>query len=74
MTIRKTKKIVIDLNSSDGNAFVLLATAKNLCRQLHGSEWHEKWDDISKDMKSGDYENLIKVFDENFGAFVDLLR
>lgn len=74
MTIRKTKKIVIDLNGSDGNAFVLLATAKNLCRQLYGSEWHEKWCDISKEMQSGDYENLINVFDENFGAVVDLLR
>ena len=77
MAIRKRnkgEKTTIDLNGSDGNAFVLLATAKNICRQIHGDGWHEKWETISTEMKSSDYENLIKVFDDNFGDFVDLLR
>ena len=29
---------------------------------------------IIKDMMSGDYENLIQVFDDNFGDFVILER
>jgi hypothetical protein len=29
---------------------------------------------ILKEMMSGDYENLLKVFDREFGDFVDLIR
>ena len=29
---------------------------------------------ILKDMMSGDYENLIQVFDKNFGSVVTLYR
>lgn len=29
---------------------------------------------IINEMKSGDYENLISVFDREFGEFVDLER
>ena len=31
-------------------------------------------DQILKDMRSGDYEHLIKVFDDNFGTYIDLIR
>ena len=62
-------EIVIDLTGPDGNAFVLMATATNLARQLDLDS-----DKIVKDMKSGDYENLVNVFDNYFGSFVILER
>ena len=65
----KTKGITIDLTGPQGNAFYLLGTANNLAKQLdlNGVE-------IMNEMKSGDYENLINVFDKNFGMFVTLYR
>tara|TARA_R100000008_G_scaffold81735_1_gene65289 strand:+ start:333 stop:548 length:216 start_codon:yes stop_codon:yes gene_type:complete len=62
-------EMVIDLTGPDGNAFVLMATATNLARQLGLDS-----DKIIKDMKSGDYENLVNVFDNYFGSFVILER
>lgn len=62
-------EMVIDLTGPDGNAFVLMATATNLARQLGLDS-----DKIVKDMKSGDYENLVNVFDNYFGSFVILER
>jgi hypothetical protein len=64
-----TDKVQIDLTGSHGNAFVLLGTAKRYAETLGKDA-----DDILKRMKSGDYENLIKVFDEEFGDYVDLFR
>jgi len=68
---KKEKKgpIVIDLTGPDGNAFVLMGYAKNFARQLDLDA-----DVIIKEMKSGDYEHLIKVFDNYFGSFVILER
>ena len=65
----KTNGIEIDLTGPQGNAFFLLGTAKNLAKQLDldGNE-------IMKEMMSGDYENLLQVFDENFGSVVTLYR
>jgi hypothetical protein len=69
----KSKKeslgIEIDLTGPDGNAFVLIGTATKLARQL-GLDGKA----IQKEMMAGDYENLIKVFDKNFGSFVTLYR
>ena len=62
-------EMVIDLTGPDGNAFVLMATATNLARKLGLDS-----DKIVKDMKSGDYENLVNVFDNYFGSFVILER
>jgi len=62
-------KINIDLTGPEGNAFILLGTATNLSKQL-GKDDKE----ITSRMMSGDYENLIKVFDEEFGEFVTLWR
>jgi hypothetical protein len=66
--IRK-KQPVIDLTGSDGNAFVLMGYAKRLARQI-GIEPQP----IIEEMMSGDYENLLEVFDRNFGDFVILER
>ena len=66
------KKQVIDLTGPQGNAFFLLGTANNLCKQLDlGDDAKEK---ISNEMMSGDYENLIKTFDKYFGELIDLER
>ena len=68
---KKEKKgpIVIDLTGPDGNAFVLMGYAKNFARQLDLDA-----DVIIKEMRSGDYENLLHVFDNYFGSFVILER
>ena len=67
-----SKKIEIDLTGPQGNAYYLLSYAASISRQLgHSSDTTEY---ILEDMKSGDYENLIQVFDRAFGEYVDLLR
>ena len=68
----KYKKQVIDLTGPDGNAFYILGTAMKLCKQIGISS--ERTDEILDEMKSSDYENLIKVFDRYFGTVVDLER
>lgn len=71
MIREKTQKneIVIDLTGPEGNAFVLLGYAKNFAKQI-GLDF----DEIQEEMTSGDYENLIEVFDRYFGSFVILER
>ena len=59
---------VIDLTGPQGNAFYLLGYAKKLAKQLD----FEDVDGLLEDMQSGDYEHLIKVFDEHFGDFIIL--
>ena len=63
------KEIIIDLTGPDGNAFALLGSAKRLANWLGLDS-----DKILSEMRSGDYENLIKVFDKYFGDFVILER
>jgi hypothetical protein len=62
-------EIVIDLTGPDGNAFALMGYAQQFARQLDldGNK-------IINNMKSGDYENLVKVFDDAFGDYVILER
>ena len=59
--------IEIDLTGPQGNAFYLLGTASKLSKQL-GLDTSQ----ILGEMKSGDYDNLIKVFDKYFGNYVTL--
>jgi hypothetical protein len=65
----KSNGIEIDLTGPEGNAFFLLGMAKKLATQLdlNGNK-------IIKEMMSGDYENLVHVFDKNFGSVVTLYR
>jgi len=65
----KTGPVEIDLTGPDGNAFNLIATAGRLAQQL-GLDKKK----IRTEMMSGDYENLLKVFDKHFGEFVTLYR
>ena len=68
----KYKKQVIDLTGPDGNAFFLFGTAMKLCKQIGISS--ERTDEILDEMRSSDYENLIKSFDKYFGKLIDLER
>lgn len=63
------RSIEIDLTGEDGNAFALMGYAKKFARQL-GVDSEE----IISNMMSGDYENLLEIFEENFGSFVTLYR
>ena len=65
----QTIGIEIDLTGPQGNAFYLIGTAKKLANKL-GLDGNK----IMEEMKSGDYENLLQVFDENFGSIVTLYR
>jgi len=62
-------EIVIDLTGPDGNAFALMGYANRFAKQL-GLDGKA----ITNEMMSGDYENLLEVFDKNFGDFVILER
>ena len=65
----KQREIVIDLTGPDGNVFVLMGREKQYAKQLDLDG-----DKIINEMMSSDYENAVKVFDNNFGSFVTLLR
>jgi hypothetical protein len=71
MILKKPKSngIEIDLTGPQGNAYFLMGMVKKLSNQLDmdGNK-------ILKEMMSGDYENLVKVFDDNFGSVVTLYR
>ena len=60
---------IVDLTGPQGNAHYLLSLAQNLSRKF-GIDGEA----IAKEMRSGDYENLIKVFDDHFGELVILER
>ena len=67
---KQPRKQVIDLTGPEGNAFYLLGLASKLSKQV-GIE-HDGF--IIDDMKSGDYEHLIKTFDKYFGDYITLYR
>jgi hypothetical protein len=64
---QQSKYEVIDLTGPQGNAHYLMGRAIVLSKQLGIDS-----DSIIQNMKSGDYDNLIKVFDKHFGSFVVL--
>jgi hypothetical protein len=64
--------IEIDLTGPQGNAYVLLATARDLAIKL-GYSW-EEINDLIKEMKGSDYEYLVQTFDDHFGLHVTLYR
>lgn len=66
---KPVNEIVIDLSGPDGNAFVLMGYASRYARQL-GLDAEA----ILDEMKAGDHEHLISVFDREFGEFVILER
>ena len=68
---KKQFPIEIDLTGPDGNAFALMGYANRLATQL---KWEDKGAALINEMMEGDYEHLLKVFDNAFGEFVTLYR
>lgn len=60
--------MVIDISGRDGNAFALMGYAKTFAKQLNIPS-----KPIIEQMMSGDYKNLLKVFEQNFGDYVELV-
>jgi hypothetical protein len=77
MTIRKKRKpshrekTVIDLTGPEGNAFYLMGLVQNIYRR--SGAW-ELGQEIVKEMKSSDYEHLLKTFDLYLGDHYILER
>ena len=65
----KPQPLEIDLTGPQGNAFCLMATARQLAIQLKLDS-----DAIIREMKTSDYDNLVEVFDKYFGEHVTLYR
>lgn len=59
----------IDLTGPNGNAFYLLGLAKRFCKQLD-----RECDPVLNEMRSLNYDNLVAVFEREFGEFVVLRR
>lgn len=62
------ENVTIDISGSDGNAFVLIGYARKFAKQLDLD-----FKPIKDEMMSGDYDNLLRVFNKNFGNVVDLV-
>ena len=62
---------VIDLHGPNGNAFALMGYADDFLRQM--GRRHE-FNAMRSEMMSGDYENLVRIFEENFGDYVELIN
>ncbi len=56
---------VIDLAGPEGNAFVLMGLASRWAKDCNMDA-----DALLDEMMSGDYKNLLDVFDRNFGMLV----
>lgn len=65
---KPVRKVEIDLNGPEGNAFVLLGIVRNVASQLGYSK--QSIDELLDRMMEGDYENLVNVADEEFGDFI----
>lgn len=66
------RRLEIDLTGPEGNAFALMGIAAKFAKQLHYSQ--QQRDDLMAQMQSGDYENLVAVFDKHFGDYVTLYK
>lgn len=86
---KESRRLIVDLTGEGGNAYSLLGLAKSCYKQLDeagildfkevfhkddGEGERITFEEISAEMRSGDYENLLKVFGKYFGEYVDLER
>lgn len=63
------KAIEVDLTGPEGNAFVLLGYAHRWAKQMDLD-----WDEVEKELTSGDYEHLVATMDKYFGKVVTFYR
>lgn len=68
----KIPQIEIDLNAPEGSATMLIAYARHLAYLLGLSE--QEAEEIVAEMRAGDYEHLLQVFEANFGEYVIMYR
>lgn len=66
---RPANPIEINLLGPEGNAFVLIAKAKDWAKQL-GLDSKA----IQAEMMEGDYDHLLQVIEKHFGSFVIMYR
>jgi len=71
LTRHPIDKLTLDLNGPDGNAFVLLAYAQRMAKEMGLTK--AELEAIMADMKSSDYKHLVETFDANFGSVIDLV-
>ena len=62
---------VIDLHGSQGNAFALMAIAEDFLRQM---QRRDEFRAMRTEMMSGDYNNLLTVFQKKFGDLVEFIN
>lgn len=70
MTIKKTDPLslrTINIDGPNGNAFALMGLASSLSKQMGIDSGL-----VLEEMKSGNYINLLKVFDKYFGHIIIL--
>lgn len=60
--------LCLDITGPDGNAFVILGLASNYAKQLDKDS-----EAILEEMRSDDYENLLDVFEREFGDVITLI-
>ncbi len=65
-------RITVDLAGPEGNAFSLIGLAKSFCK-VNGFD-KDVTNDIIKQMKSSDYDNLVRVLDIYFGSRILFLK
>lgn len=66
---QSTDKVYIDIDGEKGNAFYLLSQVRIILLMF---DLNFDYNKIVDEMKSGDYINLLKVFDKYFGDYVTL--
>ena len=66
------RRITVDLQSEQGNAFYLLGLAGDLGKKLGLSKSEIKR--IKDNMTLSDYTMLVEIFDKHFGDYVDIYR
>ena len=66
------RRITVDLQSEQGNAFYLLGLAGDLGKKLGLSKPEVKR--IQDNMTLSDYTMLVEIFDKHFGDYVDIYR
>lgn len=66
-TCTPDNKLVINLDGPEGNVFYLMKVARRLAMRLGLNYTH-----ISADMEESDYAHALKVFQKNFGEYVEL--
>lgn len=60
----------IDISGPQGNAFAIMSIAECTGRQLNRPE--DEIRKINDQMMSGDYTNVLRVFNREYGSVIDL--